>query len=96
MGGGEGDDDLLSIYSMLFPTQFQDMTSFTKSVESCYNDFVAGSSVHHQYMAFTNVTLKRFQEIDAFRERTSLPRMVVLYDGREEAFKGVVSKTKIW
>ena len=67
---------------MLTPTRFQDMASFKKSVHRCCNDFVAEFSV--QYMAFTDVTLNRFHDIDALRERTSLPSMVVLYDGREE------------
>ncbi|KAG0627353.1 hypothetical protein M758_2G194100 [Ceratodon purpureus] len=76
-------DDLLSIYRMVTPTRFQDMASFKKSVHRCCDDFVAGSSV--QYMAFTDVTLNRFHDIDALHEgRTSLPSMVVLYDGREE------------
>ena len=84
-GVGEGDEDLLTLYSTLSPTTFTDMASFNKSIMSCYNNFVAGSNVHHQYIAFTHVTLKRFDEIDALWERrTSLPKMVVLYDGTEE------------
>ncbi|KAG0582054.1 hypothetical protein KC19_3G030300 [Ceratodon purpureus] len=47
--------------------------------------FVAGSTIHHQYMAFSDVNLKRFLKIDALRERnTPLLRMRVLYDGIEQ------------
>ncbi|KAG0588406.1 hypothetical protein KC19_2G240600 [Ceratodon purpureus] len=68
---------------MVTPTRFQDMASFKKSVHRCCDDFVVESSV--QYMAFTDVTLNRFHDIDALHEgMTSLPSMVVLYDGREE------------
>ena len=82
---GDGNEDLLSTYSMLSPTGFKDMASFKKHVMDCYNGFVARSSDHHQYMAFTNVSRKWFSKIDALCEgRTSLPSMVVLYDATEE------------
>jgi len=76
---------LLSRYSTVSPTPFTNMAYFKESVTECYDDFVVGSSVHHQDMAFTNVTRSRFNKIDALCEaRTSLPRMLILYDVIEE------------
>ncbi|CAK9190315.1 unnamed protein product [Sphagnum troendelagicum] len=78
-------EGVLMGYPNISPTPFTNLVAFKRICLARSNRLVEGTQTL-QYLAFTNVSQESLDEIDRTREerRGWLPRMTILYDGREE------------
>jgi hypothetical protein len=72
-------------YPNISPAPFTNLVAFKRICLACSKRLVEGTQTP-QYLAFTSVSQESLDEIDRTREerRGWLPRMTILYDGREE------------
>ncbi len=78
-------EGVLMGYPNISPTPFTNLVAFKRICLARSKRLVEGTQTP-QYLAFTNVCQESVDEIDRIREerRGWLPRMTILYDGREE------------
>jgi hypothetical protein len=78
-------EEVLMGYPNISPTLFTNMVAFKRICFARSKRLYEGRQTP-QYLAFTNVSQESLEEIDRIREerRGWLPRMTILYDGREE------------
>ncbi len=78
-------EEVLMRYPNISPTPFTNMVAFKRICFARSKRLYEGRQTP-QYLAFTNVSQESLDEIDRIREerRGWLPRMTILYDGREE------------
>jgi hypothetical protein len=78
-------EEVLMGYPNISPTPFTNMVAF-KRICFAHSKRLYDGRQTPQYLAFTNVSQESLDEIDRIREerRGWLPRMTILYDGREE------------
>jgi hypothetical protein len=78
-------EEVLMGYPNISPTPFTNMVAFKRICFARSKRLYEGRETP-QYLAFTNVSQESLDEIDRIREEKQgwLPRMTILYDGREE------------
>jgi hypothetical protein len=78
-------EEVLMGYPNISPTPFTNMVAFKRICFARSKRLYEGRQTP-QYLAFTNVSQESLDEIDRIREEKQgwLPRMTILYDGREE------------
>jgi hypothetical protein len=78
-------EEVLMGYPNISPTPFTNMVAFKRICFARSKRLYEGRQTP-QYLAFTNVSQESLDEIDRIREERQgwLPRMTILYDGREE------------
>jgi len=78
-------EEVLMGYPNISPTPFTNLVAFKRICLARSKRLVEGTQTP-QYLAFTSVSQESLDEIDRTREerRGWLPRMTILYDGREE------------
>ncbi|CAM6021488.1 unnamed protein product [Sphagnum balticum] len=78
-------EGVLMGYPNISPAPFTNLVAFKRICLARYKRLVEGTQTP-QYLAFTSVSQESLDEIDRTREerRGWLPRMTILYDGREE------------
>jgi len=78
-------EKMLMGYPNISPTPFTNMVAFKRICFARSKRLYEGRQTP-QYLAFTNVSQESLDEIDRIREEKpgQLPRMTILYDGREE------------
>jgi hypothetical protein len=78
-------EEVLMGYPNISPAPFTNLVAFKRICLARSKRLVEGTQTP-QYLAFTSVSEESLDEIDRIREerRGRLPRMTILYDGREE------------
>jgi hypothetical protein len=78
-------EEVLMGYPNISPTPFTNLVAF-KRICLAHSKRLAKGTQTPQYLAFTSVSQESLDEIDRTREERWgwLPRMTILYDGREE------------